>query len=294
MQKFKNQGALLVVLSVFLVIISFTGCDIINPSEKIPAYIHIDSFDLKGNYDSNGTLSHSITDVWVVVDNDFIGAFELPADIPVLKEGSHKILLKAGIKENGISNTRLPYPFYAPYIATFDLKPNVTDTIRPLIYYNEGGYKMAFNEDYENPNYAFIKSLNSTITPEITNLNGFVFEGDNSLIARLTKKNDLFQIETVQLFQMPRAHAIFMEINYKSDISLKVGYYAVSSSQTYQHLVLTLNPAKTWKKIYVNMGGEIDYEPKQYFFRFFLGGIKYSENDTSVVQFDNIKLLYLE
>jgi len=294
MRNFNEMRYFSIIILIFISFLSFTGCNIINPSEKIPAYLHIDSFELRGNYDSSGTLSHSITDVWVVIDNEFIGAFELPADIPVLKEGSHKLILKAGIKENGISNTRLPYPFYAPYISTINLQANKTDTIRPVINYNIGGYKMPFNEDYENPNYAFVKSTESTITPEVTDQKGFVFEGNHSLIARLIKVNDIFQIESIQLYQLPRANAVFLELNYKTNIVIEVGYYAVSASQTYQHLVLSLNPTKTWKKIYINFGGEVSYEPSDYFFRIFLGAIKYTASDTSVVQLDNIKLLYLE
>ena len=158
MRNYSEMRYISIIILIIISTLNFTSCNFYNPSEKVPAYLHIDSFDLKGNYDSSGTLSHSITDVWVIIDNEFIGAFELPADIPVLKEGSHKITLKAGIKENGIANTRLPYPFYAPYVATINLQANKTDTIRPVIYYNDGAYRMVFNEDYENPNYAFIKS----------------------------------------------------------------------------------------------------------------------------------------
>ena len=122
MLSFPDLKQILAILSLYVAAISFTGCDIINPSEKIPAYLHIDSFTLKGSYDSFGTLSHAITDVWVIIDNEFIGAYELPADIPVLKEGKKSMVLKAGIKENGITNTRLPYPFYDGYFSTVELK----------------------------------------------------------------------------------------------------------------------------------------------------------------------------
>ena len=294
MQNFHEMRYFLIILLFLTSILSYTACNIINPSEKIPAYLHIDSFDLKGNYDSVGSLSHSITDVWVIVDNEFIGAFELPANIPILKEGIHKITLKAGIKENGISNTRLPYPFYAAYVSDINLIPNKTDTINPVIYYIASSYKMPLYEDFEDPVFEFTKSDISTINLESTEQKGFVFEGNYSMLAKLLKKNDLFQIESTELFQLPRNRAIFMELNYKTNILLKVGYIAVSSEQTYPHTVLNLNPTTTWKKVYINFGGEIDFEPPTFFFRLFLGALKSSYADTSVIQFDNIKLLYLE
>lgn len=294
MQNFNEMRCFSIILAFLSSILSFTACDIINPSEKIPSYLHIDSFDLKGRYDSVGSLSKSITDVWVIVDNEFIGAFELPADIPILKEGIHKITLKAGIKENGISNTRLPYPFYTGFVVNIDLQPDKTDTINPVIYYIESSYKMALHEDFEDPIFEFTKSDISNIPLESTDQKGYVFEGVFSMLAKMLNKNDIFQMESTQLFELPRGRAIFMELNYKSNISLKVGYIAVSSSKTYPHVVLTLNPTDTWKKVYINYGGEIDYEPQTYFFRLFLGAIKYTASDTSVIQFDNIKLLYLE
>jgi hypothetical protein len=294
MRNASEMRYLTIIILLFISFLSFTTCDIINPSEKIPSYLHIDSFDLQGNYDSSGTLSHLITDVWVIVDNDVIGVYELPADIPVLKEGPHKITLKAGIKENGISNTRLPYPFYAPYLISDTLKANRMDTIKPIITYNTGGFVMPFNEDYESSDYSFTKSEVSAVIPELTSQKDMVFEGNKSLYGKIIKKYDLFQIESVKSYALPRGHAIFLELNYKSDIALKVGYYAVSTTQTYQHLVLTINPSKTWKKIYVNIGGEVDYEPKQYIFKFFLGAVKYTDSDTALIQFDNIKLFYLE
>jgi hypothetical protein len=281
-------------LVLFSTAVSLPSCDIINPTEKIPAYLHIDSFVLKGSYDSVGSLSKAITDVWVLSDNEFIGAFELPATVPILMEGNHKILFRAGIKENGISNTRLYYPFYAKYEAVHNLIPKATITINPTIYYLESDYKMPLHEDFEGQVTEFTKSNVSNIDLETTNQNGYVFEGQSSLFAVMKNKNDIFQIESTKIYQLPRGAAIFMEINYKSSIALKLGYYASSAAKTYQHLVLTLNPTTTWKKIYVNYGTEIDFEPLEYMFKFFIGALKNSGNDSSVVQLDNIKILYLE
>jgi hypothetical protein len=294
MPKFPEMRILLIIFIFCISLLSFSSCELINPSEKIPAYLHVDSFILKGNYDSVGSLSKSITDVWVVIDNEFIGTFELPADLPILKEGKHNIILRAGIKENGISNTRLYYPFYDGYFSTIELIPGKTDTLNPVIYYIGSSYKMALHEDFEDPSFVFTKSDVSNINLESTDQKGFVFEGGFSMIAKLPKKNDLFQIESTQKYELPRGRSIFMEMNYKSSIQFKVGYFAISSAKTYQHTVLSLNPTSTWKKIYINYGGEIDFEPPEYLFKFFIGAVKYSDSDTSVIQLDNIKLFYLE
>jgi len=51
---------------------------LINPAEPIPSYIHIDKIDLTTDYSSQGTSSNKITDAWIYVDNELIGAFEMP------------------------------------------------------------------------------------------------------------------------------------------------------------------------------------------------------------------------
>jgi hypothetical protein len=294
MQNFPEMRYFSIIFLFLISFLSFTACDIINPSEKIPSYIHVDSFVLKGNYKTVGTVSQAITDAWVFVDNEYIGTFELPADIPILKTGMHHIFFKAGIKENGISNTRLWYPFYDTIGAYIDLKPNITDTINPIISYNPSGFKMPVNEDFEDPSFQFTKSDNSNINLESTDKKEYVFEGSYSMLAKMYNKYDLLEIIGTELYSLPRNKAIFMELNYKSNIVLKVGYFAYSSAKSYQHLVLNLNPTTTWKKVYVNFGGEIAFEPTTYNLKVFIGAQKTTSTDTSVVQLDNIKLLYLE
>ena len=54
----------------------------------------------------------NITDAWVTMDGINLGVFELPAQIPILDEGEHNFRISPGIKENGMSATRMIYPFY--------------------------------------------------------------------------------------------------------------------------------------------------------------------------------------
>ena len=281
-------------ISLLLAVSIFTSCEIINPPEQVPSYIYIDSFILHGRYDSVGSLSNYITDAWVIVDNEFIGTYELPALIPVLKNGNAKLIIKAGIKENGIAYTRLPYPFYNYIIQNRNFIPKQIDTLTPSVYYLEHGYKMPIYEDFEDANFLFTKTERSNIGLESTDINEQVFEGEYSQIARLTKAGDLFEIESTSFYQLPRGKAIFLELNFKTNILLSVGYIAESTTSTYQHTVLNLNPTDNWKKIYINFGNEIDFESTQYVFKIFVGALKSTSGDTAVVQMDNIKLLYLE
>ncbi len=93
-----------------------TSCYKFDGDQTIPAYLKIDTVLLKTYYPEQGSNSNAIKDVWVYVNDQQIGAFELPAMFPVLAMGNQKLEIRPGIKVNGISSTRAPYPFYKPII----------------------------------------------------------------------------------------------------------------------------------------------------------------------------------
>ena len=82
----------------------------------MPAYIKIDTIKLDTYYPEQGSKSANITDAWVYVNDNLVGVFELPALLPVLHRGPNKLQIYPGIKLNGISSTRVPYPFYQPVV----------------------------------------------------------------------------------------------------------------------------------------------------------------------------------
>jgi hypothetical protein len=100
-----------------LVFSMITSCDKFEGDQTIPSYLAIDTIFLENNnLIEEGELTHNFTDVWVYVDDQLIGAFELPAVVPVLVTGYHKLALYAGIKLNAISGTRVQHPFVQPKI----------------------------------------------------------------------------------------------------------------------------------------------------------------------------------
>jgi hypothetical protein len=87
-----------------ILIIGAFGCNAINPAEKVPTYIQIDSVQVLNMVPAkHGSVSHKITDVWVYYNLQLLGAFELPAKIPVLADGKGQLQVVAGIWDNGLS-----------------------------------------------------------------------------------------------------------------------------------------------------------------------------------------------
>jgi len=153
------------IANVFMAMLMLASCDKFEGDQEVPAYIQIDSIGCTTEYDVEGTASHNIVDAWVWVDDQLIGAFELPAMVPVLMQGSHEVVVRAGIKNNGISNTRVPYPFYSSILReNFMLAPDSISVLNASVGYFDNTV-FAWMEDFESP----IISIEETLS------GGFIF-----------------------------------------------------------------------------------------------------------------------
>ena len=90
-------------LSLFIIYLFLFSCDNENINE-VPTYIKIDSIVLDEN------TSQNISDVWIYIDDILQGVYELPIEVPLLVEETINYVSKQ-IRENGISTTRIPFPF---------------------------------------------------------------------------------------------------------------------------------------------------------------------------------------
>ncbi len=144
-----NNFGILFILGFFA--ISLTGCYKFKGDQTVPAYLKIDSINVETYFPDEGSNSSKITDVWAYVDDNLVGVFELPALFPVLAKGRHKLQLRAGIMLNGISSTRVPYPFYLPIDYTdFEFFEDSVQTPPDLTTEYYPGLKFAWMEDFEN------------------------------------------------------------------------------------------------------------------------------------------------
>lgn len=276
------------------------SCNNFKGSQEIPAYIHIDTFLFTTNYGLEGAASHKITDAWLYIDDDIQGCYELPATIPVLERGNHRVTIIPGIKLNGISKTRTINPFYTPYIIeNYNLEEKVIDTILPSTTYypiDESSIVFRFKEDFERQvSLEETADSDTTITrterdaPENWNdlennshYSGYVWLGDST---------NYFCIASEEFRDLPnQGNSIFLEIDYKCDEVFEVGLFAKISSVESIPLVY-VNPSPTWNKIYINLGPNITDTQEAEYFKFYIAG-KIDEGSEAEYYFDNIKLVY--
>ncbi len=266
------------------------GCDLINPAEPVPGYIKVEKFNTVPD-PALGTDSSKITDVYVYIDTKFIGSYPLPAQFPVIETGSHQMIFYAGVIINGISNSRVDYPFYDSYEETVLLEPGKITTVTPQTKYSVNTVA-SWMENFENAGLTLVKGTGTSVG--ITKLSGGDannFEGKSGAV--YLDANAYFQLVTDTSFVLPKANsAVFLEMNYKCNNAFNVGVLAVSSTSVDVIPVVTFRSKSSWNKVYVELGSIIRGYPAASSFKIELEAYKEEGISNAEFYFDNFKLLH--
>lgn len=265
-----------------------------NKEEAIPAYVHIDTITFSTTYSSQGSSSHKILDAWVYIDDQLVGAFELPCTFPVLfPEGNHQIKILPGIKENGISETRIPYPFYERYEQTINLIPGEVTQVNPSTVYIQSA-SFTWMEDFEGAVPSICDSLNSdtVIQKIVTPADVFELTGSGGIF--LSGADKKYLGTSCNTYTLPKAGAaVFLELNYKCNTDFNVGLRGYNSNNTIdiQTISLILRATNGWNKTYINLTKDIAGTSNSTKFAIFFSMVKNDIAATSYIYLDNVKLI---
>jgi hypothetical protein len=286
---------LIIVLAVSLLIFS---CD--KGSEKdIPSYISLGHISLKSDFDQ-GTSSSKISDVWIYIDTEYVGTFELRdsiTKIPILQAGKHKLTIYPGIKMNGIAATRVPYTFYNSITKDINLVRDSVLNIGNLVVKYSDNAVFEWLEDFDHSisidtTARSLYKMQTTSDPDLI----FHYPGEvNSAsgIAIIPSDTGIFECVSHDAFSLPvNGTDVFLELNYKTNNPVTVGLFVYTTSSTIQEPLLVLNRNTAWNKIYINLTAAAVNHQDAINFKIFFGVIK--ESDVAEAQFlvDNIKLVH--
>lgn len=266
---------------------SFYSCNKEKLKSDIPSYITINEFAFSTDYVEEGSNSENITDAWVYINDNLIGVYELPATFPVLLEGNVDIKIFPGVKENGISNTRVKYPFYTSYQLSAKLNPNEEIEINPITKYRTD-INFLWMEDFENAGISFLYHNNSDT---IINKTNNAFEGNHSGYVTLTGNMNFFECFTTDFSTIPRNNtSIFVELDFKTNHPILVGVYGNND----QVGNFYLNIREDWTKIYLNLTELINTNRTATTFKVFFGFEKDPTYPTPQFYLDNVKLIHFD
>lgn len=278
---------LFLVIFVFLTIIS--ACNIINPSEDIPTYIQIDSVTLT-QPSSGYYTTQKISDVWINIDGNKAGTYQIPATFPIIAEGNHHITVRAGIKNNGVSASRVIYPFYTFFEVDTDFVPEKTINLSPNFKFKDGITRWI--ETFEDPGYKFeLTSKSDTTLQRITDPRN---DNENVGVVYLSPNNPIFQCVTTDAFNFDyNGIGIYLEIDYRCDQEFVVGLYINKATQSIETPIIYLNAhPDSFNKVYIDLLYIVSQNPDAIDYNVFVAAERVDSIDFPKIYFDNLTVVY--
>jgi len=284
-------------LQVCLLAVLLSGCDNDKDSVLVPSYVTIDQFSITTDY-GQGTASHKISDAWVYLDETLIGAFELPARVPILTEGNQNITIRPGIKINGIASTRAIYPYLLPVTRQVRLVKDSAVSLSSINTRYRTNVTFPWLEGFELSGLTMDTTSKSTVALQRTSDPALVFSmpGESnsfSGLIQLTSDTSIFEVVTRETYEFPAAGSeVFLEMNFKTTNSIVVGVFYKTNGMQVQRPLLVLNKSDEWNKIYVNLTVPKYDTPGATEFRIFIGAQTDQGNEQATILLDNLKLVH--
>jgi hypothetical protein len=282
------------ILYLFCLLI-FASCNLINPDEPEPAFIYVDEFTFSTS-PGEGTSNQKFTEVWAYANDQVIGIFDIPAQIPVLDKGNTNLSFFPGIKNNGLSSTRISYPFAQGYRVTRNLQPLKTDTIRPEFKYFEGLYINQKDWDINTPSLIPLSTNQGELLIEDNEAN--VFEGERCGYFHLPAGQSILTFKDDENLDLESGVVSFLEINYSCNNKFAVGLISREGTVDRRNLAVVINPTTegstnpVWNKIYIDLGVIVKDNATAAHFEVYFEAIPDTPGSEIDLYLDNIKLIH--
>lgn len=143
-------------IGVLLHAFTFSSCR--KAATEIPFYLNCDSAIISPS--TLGTANSGIYGLYVTVEADIRGTWQMPFKMPILHEGLKSVYIEPVVKENNLSTRFFTYPLYNPKLVNINMtKGKSLDTIFSFDYAT--GVSLIANEDMEaNTNFSLSKKVN--------------------------------------------------------------------------------------------------------------------------------------
>ncbi len=270
------------------------GCDVFDKEETIPGFVIITESDLSTTT-AQGAPTSKIVDATVFADNEFVGTFELPAKVPILKNGATRIRVAPGIFNNGLSSDRRIYPFYEFFSADVDLIPDAVIPLTPdssltYTYFDSG---LAFErEDFDGSGNTLVFS-DSSSTMRTAVSSPTVFSAANKAYEILldTEQPSFQAFSTWGLSDLPKGNNIYLEIDFKGTVPLELGILTLDPDLR-TIFALGLIPQTDFTKIYVDLTNEIAQQISTNNYEIYLRATLPAGATNGSIYIDNLKFVY--
>ncbi|MFN0214643.1 MAG: hypothetical protein ACKVT2_10345 [Saprospiraceae bacterium] len=263
--------------------------------EQIPAYLNIKPFEVNA---AGGANWQKITDAWLYVNGEFLGAYTLPALVPVLAEGENEIIIFPGVKENGIEATPNIYPYLTKFSKKLNLTGGQTTEIQGVTDYDPNIiYAFGIGRgDFDGGSFISLENRDSDtlINVETTTIGAF---SGKSVLMQVDTAHPVMDIATEKMKDLPilGSPEVWLELNYKTDMPFFL--YLLSGPAQSSEFVFVFNKSEDWNKTYFNITEKLvitQASEQRLFFRLSLpkdNAGKFIQNSGKVL-IDNIRVVH--
>lgn len=293
----------------FFCALTFSGCEIINPAEEVPAYL---SFrDARVVLDENTGFSSTVSlkDIWFYHSGFLQGIYpinsaedpEATLTIPYINIPDTSFYIKGGITETGLSNFRLPYPFWEDLFFFASQGPGDTTIIEPRFHYiDPTEYTIEASEDFEGISFGLTPFNRSLTNADSTTLvrDPDAFMGDWSGRVDFGPDNRYFEVINANPFTLNRSDDIYAEITYRNTVDFQVGLVYLGAGGLFIEEIVTVTPRGSWNTIYVHLIEQVreiinnNGEFTQFWLWIFADGDADGNENDGYIYLDNVRVIH--
>lgn len=272
-----------------LIIVFFVSCKKWDKEEKIPSYLRVYSAQVETDFATQGANTHKISDVWVNIDGNRQGTYEIPSTFPVLETGQHSVILRSGIKVNGIAASRAIYPFYTIFEVDTFLPEGKVLKLDPIFTYRPET-AFAWMESFQGNGFSLDRDLESDTTLYVMSDSTGNKYGKFTIDAIRRR----FYYKSAEPYSLPKnGSSIYLEFDYRCDHPFTVGLLVNKLQSSINTPILVLNPhPNSFNHIYVNLTPTVTDNMDAINFNVIIQSVLQDGYTEGNCEIDNLKLLH--
>lgn len=281
--------------------LSIAGFACKDKPEAIPAYLKVEPFKVTAE---GGAAWQKITEGWIYVNREFLGAYTLPHTFPVLAEGDTEIWVLAGVKENGSFETPGVNYFFKRFEQQYNLTPGETTTVQPVTNYDVPTVKFAWEPErttFDGTSSLIFEDRDNDLELNVKYTTVGSFAGRSLLMEVDSAHAGMIIVSEPAVVPILAERQTWLELHYRNEAVFSMWLIGKSDGEAAANptLIYQFNPTKdnTWNKIYLNLTEFLQYSAKQrhqLMFRLDLprdAAGKYTRSKAAVL-LDNIRLVH--
>jgi hypothetical protein len=198
------------------------GCEVINPDEKLPAYIQVGEPRLV--QPSGDTVMAGVPDVWVFQGNNYWGTFEPPLVFPVTNLEEGRFFFIPGVWRDAFSAEREQFAYVTADSAVWDLTPRDTFRIDPIYEYRpvDTVIEFHFEETFEGLGVSFEDIPRVANDVQMQRSTNNPLSGDQCGVIEFGPDDSLMNLRNDQPLFLPRSGEVWLEVSHRGNRNFAV------------------------------------------------------------------------